>query len=137
LTTKEATGSINIKIQEPSNAYTLKEWLPTYKEATRAATVLGVTIAGEKGSQYVFATPSAPSTTSTTLSTSSLRVTAMFHTGVLYLFEGISDRGGIFDKTYDNLLSSFAFLPEPTSPGGTAGGGLEGNIEYLGEEVVE
>lgn len=124
LTTKEATGSLTVKIQEPANAYTLKEWLPTYKEATRAASIVGLTIAGEKGSQYIFATPSA-------------KVTATFHQGFLYLFEGASDKGGIFDKAYDNLLSSFAFLPEPTSSGSAGGGGSEGNVEYEGEEVVE
>jgi hypothetical protein len=125
-----APSSVNyiaLKIQEPPNAYTLKEWLPTYKEASRAASVTGVTVGGERASQYVFANPS-----------TSLRVTAMFHDGVMYLFEGNSDNGGILDKAYDTFLSTFTFLPSPSpvigAGAGEAGGG---NVEYEEEEVVE
>lgn len=114
--------SISFKIQEPENAYTLKEWLPTYKEATNASSVTGITVGGEKASQYVYKNPYKT-------------VTAMFHLGVLYYFELLGDDPEN-TKTYNTILSTFQFTPEPKSQN-DGDAGYEAGVIDEGEEIVE
>jgi hypothetical protein len=125
ITQRESRDSISFKIQEPVNAYSLKEWLPTYKEATNASSVTGITVGGEKASQYVYKNPYKTAT-------------AMFHLGVLYYFELLGDESEN-TQTYNTILSTFQFAPEPTSQdgGNTGYGGDGGNVIDEGEEVVE
>lgn len=125
LTLADHDGSVIIWVKETSYA-DIEAWAE--KEATRDAQIFDTELGGEPAKKVAYSEPEK-------------LVTAAIDVDALVLIEMIPDEQGFWSEIYDQILSSFAFIPleseESVAPGPWEGTGGAGGIIEEPEEVIE
>lgn len=125
LTSPNYEGKIFIWVQDTD--YTdIEDWVE--KEATEGAQVFDTELGGEPAKKVAYSEPTK-------------LVTAAIDIDALVLVEMMPGKEGYWQEIYDQILSSFTFVPlegeEAAAPGPWEGAGGGGGIIEESEEVIE